>query len=108
MPNPETLIQQHIRLALGRIPDLVLWRNPVGFDDRAGQRYGLQPGASDLIGCLAGRFIALEVKTQTGRPSQEQVRFLKLVRDKGGFAAIVRSPEEATAAVQRAREGASE
>lgn len=108
MANAETLIQQRIRLAIGRVPDLVLWRNPVGFDERAGQRYGLTVGASDLIGCLAGRFFALEVKTPSGRPSKEQLQFLQLVRDKGGFSAIVRSPEEAMSAVQRAREGASE
>lgn len=66
-------------------------------------------GGADLIGILTGRFIALEVKRpKKGRESEEQQMFMQLVRAKGGFAAIVRSVDEAHAAIQRAREGASE
>jgi hypothetical protein len=112
----EAQILAAIRLALGRIPDLVLWRNTTGvtseFDPKTHEtrtiRYGLAPGGADLVGCLAGRFIGLEVKTDTGRPTDEQSRWLDLVRLKGGFAAIVRSPAEALAAIERARRGALE
>jgi hypothetical protein len=71
-------------------------------------RYGLAVGSSDLIGCLNGRFIALEVKTPTGRASPQQRQWLDLVRRHGGFAAIVRSVEDARGAIARARTGASE
>ena len=63
---------------------------------------------SDLIGCLNGRFVALEVKTATGRATSEQRLWLDLVRRHGGFAAIVRSVDDARAAIARARTGASE
>jgi hypothetical protein len=90
-------------------------------------RAGLCVGSSDLIGLLRvemvqpahqdatwgrtvtiGRFVALEVKTRTGRVSPEQARFLELVRKMGGFACVVRSADEALRAIERARKGESE
>jgi hypothetical protein len=103
-------IQDEIRLALSDEPGLVMWRNNVGVAEHRGAlvRYGLAVGSSDLIGCLNGRFIALEVKTPTGRASPQQRQWLDLVRRHGGFAAIVRSVEDARGAIARARTGASE
>lgn len=70
-------------------------------------RYGLQKGSADLIGVLApeGRFLALEVKTPKGRISKEQELFLSLVRKQGGFACVVRSVDDALAAIERAKKG---
>ena len=106
----EGATQDAIRLALSDVPDLVIWRNNTGVATHRGQhvRYGLAPGSADLIGVLAGRFVALEVKTATGRVAVEQTQWLALVRRYGGFAAVVRSPEDALAAIARARTGASE
>lgn len=113
----ESEIQAQIRQALGREHDLTLWRNNVGVAEMwssAGKpqavRYGLCVGSSDLIGLLApaGRFVALEVKKPGEKPTEEQRKFMAHVRQMGGFAAVVRSADEARAAVQRAREGASE
>jgi hypothetical protein len=103
--QPESPIVASIRLALGREHDLVLWRNSVWSQRRAVP--GLGVGSSDLIGCLAphGRMVALEVKTDRGRASQEQILFLELVRSMGGFACVVRSADEARAALERARAG---
>jgi len=108
----EATIQTAIRLALGREPDLALWRNETGVAVHNGRRvrYGLCVGSADIIGILApaGRFVALEVKTATGRVSPDQVRFLQLVRNRGGFAAVVRSVDDARAALERARMGENE
>jgi len=103
-------IQDEIRLALSDEPGLVLWRNNTGVAEHRGARvrYGLAVGSADLIGCLDGRFIALEVKTSTGRATPEQRQWLDLVRRYGGFACVVRSVDEARAAIARARTGASE
>ena len=64
---------------------------------------GLPPGVSDLIGWATldgiARFIALEVKSETGRVTEDQARFLAAVRAAGGLAAVVRSPEDALAAI---------
>lgn len=115
----ESQIQYAIRLALGGHPRLVLWRNNTGVaqhrnaSGKQAVRYGLCVGSSDLIGIVTmpdgtGRFVALECKAARGAPTAEQVLFLELVRKRGGFAAIVRSPQEALDAVARALTGASE
>ena len=106
--NRETIIQQAIRL-LSRGP-FRLFRNNAGAlpDGRGGWvRYGLATGSSDLIGwrsvtitpemvgATIAQFVALEVKTPTGRPTNEQRAFLAAVHRAGGVAAIVRSPEAA-------------
>lgn len=112
-PQPEAELQRAIRLRLGRTQGLVLWRNNVGVaryglnNARGVVKYGLCDGSSDLIGILKmpdglGRFIALEVKTDSGERTDKQVLFMDLVRQLGGFAAVVRSEDEAVAAVERA------
>lgn len=113
MRTPEARIQAEVRLALGALPDLVMWRNSTGVaqtPDGRSTRFGLCVGSSDLVGLLAptGRFVAIEVKAADGRPTDDQLRFLRLVRSTGGFACIVRSAEEALLAVERARKGESE
>jgi len=66
--------------------------------------FGLIAGAADLIGLVKpwGRFLALEVKSKTGRASKEQTQFLALVNRMGGVGRLVRSVEEAMAAVEQA------
>lgn len=106
----EGQIQDAIRLAMTDEPGLVMWRNNTGVAEHRGARvvYGLAVGSADLIGCLDGRFVALEVKSAAGRTSLEQRQWLDLVRRNGGFAAVVRSVAEAQAAIARARKGARE
>lgn len=105
----ESKIQKEIRLAIGQLPDVVVWRNNVGSAvfQHGRVAYGLCRGSSDIIGILkpSGRFLAFEVKTVRGVASEEQRLFLELVRSMGGFAAIVRSRDDATKAVERARAG---
>lgn len=96
----EAKLQNEIRLALGRNPNVVLFRNNVGVAKHEDSfvRYGVGgPGGSDLIGILApsGRFIALEVKVPGGRVSEEQKRFGELIRSKGGIFAVVYSVDDA-------------
>lgn len=67
---------------------------------------GLCIGSSDLIGWTrltilpehVGRavavFTAVEVKTNIGRPSPEQIRFIETVRSVGGIAGIAKSIED--------------
>jgi hypothetical protein len=68
---------------------------------------GLVKGSSDLIGWktitvtpeMVGRklaiFAAVEVKTERGRITVDQLNFIEQVRSAGGIAGIARSPEEA-------------
>jgi len=60
---------------------------------------GLCVGSSDLIGYRSvggvAQFVALEVKTERGRVSPEQQRFIEHIRQAGGCADVVRSVEAA-------------
>lgn len=112
MANQETDLQQRIRLALGQLPDIRLWRNNSGKlpDPRTGRwvQFGVaSPGGSDLIGYrsivitpdMVGQrvavFTAIEVKTATGRATPAQQHFIDHIRTAGGISAIVRAPTEA-------------
>lgn len=111
----EQQIQQEIRLALGR-GDVRVFRNNTGaLRDENGRlvRYGLCTGSADLIGLrrvvigpehvgqTMGQFVAVEVKTATGRLTREQQAFLRLVEQFGGLAGVARNVEEAVRLVER-------
>lgn len=46
-------------------------------------------GIPDIIGLVNGKFIALELKAETGKPSDLQLRNLKLISNAGGYARLV-------------------
>lgn len=98
-------LKRDILLDLGSEPDVRLFENPRGFDERAHATYGLAPGAGDLIGLIrpSGRFFALEVKTGKARATPEQQAFLAMVNAFGGLGRVVRSVAEARAALAEAR-----
>ena len=62
---------------------------------------GLCVGSSDLIGYRVvdgvAQFVALEVKSATGRPTAQQVQFLEHIGAVGGCAGVVRSVDAAHA-----------
>ena len=51
-------------------------------------------GCPDVICCLNGKFIALEVKADKGIVSQLQEHNIKLIRNSGGIAEVVRSVDD--------------
>ena len=57
--------------------------------------FGLCVGASDIIGIVRGRFLAVEIKTDKGSATKEQLNFIDAVNAAGGIAGVVRSVEEA-------------
>jgi len=111
MANDETIIQQRIRLELGREPSLRLFRNNTGSlpDPRTKRpvQFGLCKGSADLIGWkqvtitpdMVGQqmavFASIEVKTPTGRLTPEQSNWLSVVQAAGGVAGVARSVEDA-------------
>lgn len=94
----ESLIQDRIRLALGVMPGLCLFRNNIGMAEQRGHkiRFGVGgPGGSDLIGIYRGRFLAVEIKTAVGRQTEEQRTFEALITRLGGIYVVLRSVDEA-------------
>ena len=111
MSNKETTLQQEIRLALGRFPDLRMFRNQVGQlpDLRTGRpvQFGLAKGSSDLIGFKTieiteehlgqklAVFTSIEVKTAKGKLTPMQHNWLSCVRKAGGITGVARSVQDA-------------
>jgi hypothetical protein len=85
---------------------------------------GLANGSADLVGlcvvntccdrcCIGGtaatgRWLSLEAKWPSEKPTADQRLWAEVVRKLGGFYAVVHSIEEALAAVVRCREGADQ
>ena len=58
------------------------------------QRYGLK-GSSDIIGISkTGLFVAIEVKTGSGRLSKDQVAFKRMIESNSGLHFTVRSEQD--------------
>ena len=109
--NSETKLQQEIRLALGRIPSLRLFRNQVGQlpDPRTGRyvQFGLAKGSSDLVGFKTikitpemigqevAQFVSIEIKTERGKLTEVQENWLQKVHDSGGIVGVARSIQDA-------------
>ena len=105
----EISIQNEIRLALSKAGILSFRNNTGALKDKTGRLviYGLCPGSSDVIGInpvkitpamvgeVIGQFVAIEVKTKRGKPSEKQLNFIDAINKKGGKAGVARSPEEA-------------
>lgn len=103
----EQAIMQRVMVASSRL-GWRLFRNNVGvLPDARGVpiRYGLCPGSADLVGWRSititpdmvgttiAQFAAIEVKTDGGKLTAEQQRWLLAVNDAGGYARVVRTAE---------------
>ena len=94
----ESNVQALILLALSEAGCLVWRQNTGSLPDRNGRlvRFGLCVGSSDIVGlCSDGKFLAIEVKTAIGQPTDAQLRFIQAVQRQGGRAGIARSAAEA-------------
>jgi hypothetical protein len=97
---PTTIVKSHsdacnlVRLAISRIGGLVLEYKTGALKDEHGRliRFG-SPGASDLIACIGGRFVAIEVKVGADRWRPEQQRFAAAVKAAGGLHVVARFSE---------------
>lgn len=59
------------------------WGGPMG-----------EKGIADIIGCHQGRMFAIEIKTDKGRVSPHQQKFLDAVNEAGGLAFVARCIED--------------
>lgn len=119
----ETNILQRIRLAIGRLPNVKIFRQNCGqawmgkvirrtadtltIQDPRPVQFGLHPGSADLIGWQTieimpehvgqklAVFTSIEVKTETGRVKPDQENWQQQVLKAGGRAFVARSEEAA-------------
>ena len=99
-------IQNLIRLRLSELGCAVFRINSgkVRMADGRWFDTGVPKGFSDLIACKDGKIYFLEVKTETGKASPEQLNFISAMRDRYGCTAdIVRSVDDAVRVVTENR-----
>lgn len=90
-------IQAEILVAVTSLPGAFFVRQNTGAAKSAkGKliRFG-RPGQPDIVGCYHGRYVAIEVKTKSGRQSPEQRRYQEIIETVGGVYILARSKDEA-------------
>lgn len=72
------------------------WRNNSGaFKTEHGGFYRVgTPGAPDIICCIEGNFVGIEVKSATGTQNENQKEFQRRLTDAGGKYYLVRSLDD--------------
>ena len=94
----EHSIQNAIRLKLSELGYAVFRINTGKVQMKDGRWFdtGVPKGFSDLMAVKDGKVYFLEVKTDKGKASKEQLNFLAVMRDRYGcVTAIVRSVDDA-------------
>ena len=100
----ESELKRDVLLALGARSDCRVWRQnsglllspATGIPVRAGIL-----GCADLSGIvLGGRRLELELKAERGTPSEFQLQFGAMITRYGGLWCVIRSVEDAIAAVE--------
>ncbi len=98
----EARIQAYILAQLSLLPDCYFWRcNTGAARTKSGGlvKFGT-PGQPDIQGCVAGRWIGIEVKTATGTQSPAQRAFQARIQNAGGVYVLARSLDDALSAVR--------
>jgi hypothetical protein len=100
--RPEDQIQRAVCQNLWQrgVPGLVWWHTPNGGKRRPVEAailkgLGTRAGVADLILVHRGRPFALELKTDDGRPTVEQMAFVSDFNAAGGSAAILNGLDRA-------------
>lgn len=102
-------IQNDILMVVGSRKDVRLWRQNAGMarsmESNNVIRMGVA-GCADLTGIVTisgiGIRLEIEVKTQKGRQSDQQIRFEKMVQDRGGIYILARSVDDAVSQLEEA------
>lgn len=93
--TPEGRVKREIRKGLDSLGPACLYSTPVP--------YGYGARMVDFIGCLNGRYFAIEAKRPDhAKPTLIQQKFLDRVHDAGGIALTARSWDDARIAFVRA------
>ena len=83
---------------LKKTPNCFCWKTHGGM-------YGTA-GIPDIIACINGRFVAFEVKTETGKLSKLQEITIQRIKEAGGKAFTVRSAAQVAAILKQLEDDA--
>ena len=96
-------VQNHIRLELSKLGWITFRMNVGKIKTKDGRWFdtGLPPGFSDLIALKEGKLIFLEIKTEKGKPSKNQINFLNQMKSLGFNGGIVRNMKDVSKLIDR-------
>lgn len=103
MGKVETSIQSAIYKSLSKIPYIVVTRHNTakpGYH-KSWRAAKAESGFGDLICCILGRYVEMEVKTDAGSQQASQIEHARMVEKAGGSYHVVRSEKDAMEVVQR-------
>lgn len=100
----EQQLTRAILEAINGVPGCIAWRNNCGYRGRV--HFGLAVGSADIIACVCGKFVGLEVKLPAKKLrapyevrwrqlSDDQQKWITRVVECGGVAEVVWSVDEA-------------
>lgn len=81
MAGPEKQFENEIKKYLESLPNTYYFKYWAGPYSKS--------GIPDIIACVNGRFVAIEVKAENGHPSELQKRNIRLIQESNGYACIV-------------------
>lgn len=89
-------------LELLRMRGIVHWRNNTGATKIGGRyvRFGT-PGSPDIVACIEGRFVGIEVKRPGGKLSKAQEAVGMSLVNSGGIYLVVQDVKELSDAIAR-------
>lgn len=117
MSAPETILRKRI---LDALHARGIWAQPNNIRLKGRAKQGLGVGSADIIAMVTlyadlnavatvrvGRLVGLEVKLpkKGAKYTDEQKAWAQAINDRGGYVVVVRSVEDAMAAVTRAAKG---
>lgn len=80
------------------MPGVVFWHTP---NDRSSRsKAGYRAGVSDVAALYRGMFYVIELKTEKGQPTEEQMRFISEVNAAGGMGCITSGLDQALKALE--------
>jgi hypothetical protein len=115
MKRPEQDIHKAVAAHLRQrgAPGLVWWHTPNGAmlggkRSRKGiaiqgsimKGLGVRAGVSDILALYRGKFFALELKAEGGRPTEDQLAFHSEVKANGGFTCVADGLDRALRALE--------
>lgn len=81
MVGPEKQFENKIKAFLGNLPNTYFFKYWAGPYSKS--------GIPDIICCINGKFVGIEIKAENGRPSALQERNIELIRKAGGLGYIL-------------------
>lgn len=80
------------------MPGVVAWAVPNNREAR--RTVGFKAGVSDVNAVHRGKFYAMELKKDGGRPSQEQLEYIAAINIAGGYAFVAEGRDQAIACLE--------